>query len=447
MNEPIAAGATLGGSRRPWRRALAWLLLLGPFFFLSYGFANWLSSQRAEVGAIVFPWERQIPFIAWTIVPYWLIDLFYGLSLFLCLTRRQLDTHAARLLMTQVLAVTSFIVFPLRCTFERGEVAGGFGWLFATLGRFDQPFNQAPSLHIALLVVLLEPYLRVLPRRWHPLVWLMALLIGVSVLTTWQHHFFDIPTGLWLGGFVIWLLPSEGLSPLRRVNLPPARQRLRLAGAYAVGALIGMAAGIGGGGAWLWLLWPAAALGLVASIYALFDATAFGKRADGTMPPAVRVLLAPYQLGAWLNSRWWTRRLTPANSVMDGVLLGRLPTPDELSRHQATALVDLCAELPGPRGTWKRSVVPMLDLLPPTPEQLTQAVAAIEQLRQTGTVWVCCALGMSRSALAVAAWLLHSGRADGVERAIALVRAARPAVVIDQTAVDALRQWWQGGHR
>ncbi|HMY07840.1 MAG TPA: serine/threonine protein phosphatase, partial [Accumulibacter sp.] len=351
---------------RPWPRALGWLLFLGPFFFLSYGFANWLSGQRADVGSIVFDWERRIPFVAWTIVPYWLMDLFYGVSLFLCRNRRQLDTHAWRLLATQVLAVLCFIVWPLRCTFERGEVDGTFGWLFAALGRFDQPFNQAPSLHIALLVVLLEPYLRALPRRWHAVVWGMALLIGVSVLTTWQHQFFDIPTGLWLGAFVIWLLPSDDRSPLARAALSQRRKNWRLAGVYAAGALSVAAMALGNGGAWLWLLWPAASLGLVASIYAVFDATAFGKRADGTMPTAVRLLFAPYHFGAWLNSRAWTRRLPPANTVVDGLAIARLPSVGDMHRHSVTALVDLCAELPGPRGTWPRAVIPMFDLLPPT---------------------------------------------------------------------------------
>lgn len=63
---------------RPWRRALLWLAFLGPFFFISYGGSNWLASQRTDVGAIVFAWERHIPFVAWTIVPYWLIDRNYS---------------------------------------------------------------------------------------------------------------------------------------------------------------------------------------------------------------------------------------------------------------------------------------------------------------------------------------------------------------------------------
>ena len=53
---------TLARTPRPWRRALAWLALLGPFFYASYGLANHLAAARAHVPSIVFDWERHIPF-------------------------------------------------------------------------------------------------------------------------------------------------------------------------------------------------------------------------------------------------------------------------------------------------------------------------------------------------------------------------------------------------
>src|SRR4051794_29898725 len=95
-----AARITAG---QPWPRAAAWLLFLGPFFFASYGFATWVTSRRSDVGAVVFDWEPAIPFIPWTIVPYWSVDVLYAISLFLCATRAELDRHALRLLTAQVL--------------------------------------------------------------------------------------------------------------------------------------------------------------------------------------------------------------------------------------------------------------------------------------------------------------------------------------------------------
>jgi len=430
-------------SAYPWLRALVWLLVLAPFFFASYGLATWLSARRGEVPVIVFAWEQHIPFLPWTIVPYWLIDLLYGISLFLCPTRRRLDTHAARLLLTQVLAVACFLAFPLRCSFVRGEVDGVFGWMFAALDSFDQPFNQAPSLHIALLVVLLAIYRHAVPRAWHALVYAVAGLIGVSVLTTGQHHFFDVPTGAWLGCFVLWLLPDDGQRRSPRAALTRDPRRLRLALIYLLAALAsGLLAG-GFGGVGLWLLWPAAALGLVGLIYLFCDASAFAKSSDGALPPAVVCLLAPYLVGAWLNSRWWTRRDKPADEVAPGIFLGRLPGRGDLRQIGARALVDLCAELPCTTPGVTHIVVPLLDLVTPDCDELEQGVRAVEQARVAGgPVLVCCALGLARSAVVLAAWLLRQRLADTPEDAIRRVQAARPGVVLG-TAQRALLQRWQ----
>ncbi len=68
-----------------------------------------------------------------------------------------------------------------------------------SLGVFDGPFNEAPSLHIATTIILFDLYSRKLPRWALPATIVCALLVGASVLTTYQHHFIDVPTGLLLG--------------------------------------------------------------------------------------------------------------------------------------------------------------------------------------------------------------------------------------------------------
>lgn len=192
---PLTARTAERFSERPWRRAFAWLCFLAPFFYVTYGVANWLASLRPGVPSILFDWEHAIPFLGWTIIPYWSINVFYGLSLFVCTTRDELDTHGRRLLTAQVVAVLCFILFPLRFAFTQPETGGLSGFLFAALTSFDQPFNQAPSLHIALLVILWVLYARHIPRWALCLLHPWFALIGVSVLTTYQHHFIDMPTG------------------------------------------------------------------------------------------------------------------------------------------------------------------------------------------------------------------------------------------------------------
>lgn len=420
-----------------WGRSIAWLLFLGPFFFISYGYTNHLAAERAVADALFFGWERHIPFLPWTILPYWSIDLFYGLSFLLCRDRLEVDRHALRLLTAQLISISFFLAFPLHFSFERPHVDGLFGALFDALMGFDQPYNQAPSLHISLLVIIWTRFAVGVPARWRTLVHIWAALIGLSVLTTFQHHFIDIPTGALAGLLCLWVWPDAGASPLAGGRFAATRQHGRLAAGYLLGALAlaGIATVVGGAALWLW--WGAAALGLVALIYVWSGAAGFQKR-DGRHSLAVALLLAPYLLGAWLNSRWWTRRNPAPDAILDGVWLGRMPCAQDLRNGGFAALCDFTAELPAPRGNWLNYGLAWLDLVPPDAAQLAQAARLIESSRTHGPVLVCCALGYSRSAGAVLAWLLLTRRAADLDAAECILRARRPQVVLNPALRAAL---------
>ncbi|MFO1325212.1 MAG: phosphatase PAP2/dual specificity phosphatase family protein [Burkholderiales bacterium] len=425
-----------------WPRALAWLLFLGPFFFISYGFANWTAAHRADVPAIVFAWEHAIPFWPWTILPYWSIDLLYGLSLFVCASRGELDAHAKRLLTAQLVAVACFVAAPHRFSFAQPAADGIFGALFAALTSFDLPYNQVPSLHIALAVILWVLYVRKLRGVARILLDVGFMLIGASVLTTYQHHFIDIPTGFALGWLCVWLWPL----PDARVATPAAAWRFatdparhRLAFFYAAGAAACLAVAVAAGGWASWLAWPAISLALVAAFYLGVGAAGFQKDPDGRLSLAARWLLAPYLAGAWLNSRAWTRRHPEPAAIGDDVWIGRMPTARDAADRRFAGVVDLAAELPLAPGIAHRAVVPVLDLTAPGPQQLATAAAAIERLRAHGPVLVCCALGYSRSACAAAAWLLATGRVSNVDAALVRIRAARAHAVLDERHATALR--------
>lgn len=394
-------------------RAALWLAFLAPFFYLSYGFANWLASRRDEVGSIVFSWEHSIPFVAWTIVPYWSINLFYGLSLLLNNDRQGVDRLAGRYLTAQVVAVICFILFPLTATFVRPATTGLPGFLFAVLGGFDKPFNQAPSLHIALLVIIWDHWRHRLRGLLLPLWHGWSFLIGASVLTTWQHHFIDIPTGALLGFFALWLFPRSGALPFSGFRLTSDVKARRLARFYALGAVLALAGAALGAlfcAVALFLLWPALALAIVAFAYAGAGEKVFQKSADGSITLASRVLLLPYRLGARANIWAWTRKLAPQVAIADGVFLGRFPTAREASSFGT--VIDLAAELKRPAAADCRWIsFPMVDLLPPPVAIRQQAAGALESARRDGTVLVCCALGFQRSAGVVAEWLVATGRA------------------------------------
>lgn len=400
-----------GPAQRVWPWALLSLAFLSPFFFLTYGFANTLASRRPDVPSIVFGWEHAVPFLAWTIVPYWTSDLLYGLSVLVCTTRRELRIQVKRLLWAQVISVTCFLIFPLRCLFERPQTHGFFGWLFDVLLGFDKPFNQAPSLHVSLAVILWARFSAHLDGLWRTAMGAWLILVCVSTMTTYQHQFIDLPTGALAGLLAISLAPEKPLDRLRR--------RLQLATFYAAGALLSAAAALKLGGYGFILLWPATAVLLVALIYLADSPGAFRN-------PLLRIVAAPYIAAAWLNSRWWTRGEPSAQEIADGVWLGRAP-----GHFAGASIVNVAAELRIRTHGAACTNVPMLDRVKPAAHQLEQAVAAIEGFAARRPTLVCCALGYSRSAWAVASWLVATNRAASLEDAVAVIRNRRPRVVLD----------------
>jgi len=414
-------------SRLVLRRAALWLVFLAPFFYVSYGAANWFAARQPHVPDLAFAWESHIPFVAWTILPYWSINLFYGIALFINDDPKQVDRLALRLLTAQIIAVTFFIAFPLRTIFARPETHGLAGFMFDLLGGFDKPFNQAPSLHIAIVVIIWDHFRRRFPRAvrvtWH--VW--CLLIAISVLTTWQHHVIDIPTGVMLGLFALWLWPHDRVSPASGFRLTTDHTARRLSFYYGAGALASLATSVVTtffSPAGLILLWGTIALSIVAFGYAGAGAEVFQKDSNGTVGVASRILLLPYRAGVRLNIRAWTRGLPAAVAVQGGVQLGRFPRAQEGGAY--TSVLDLTAELPRNASPVAWHALPSLDLLPVDPTVMKEAAALIERLRQQGPVLVCCALGFQRSASVVAFWLVAAGlAADGAEAARIIASSGR----------------------
>ena len=160
------------------------LAAVAVLFYASYGLTNYLTALRAPVPEIIYGWERAMPFVPWTIIPYWSLNLLYALGFSLARTRAELHRYIAQLLAAQAIAVCGFLLFPLQISWAKPDGDGVFFALFRSLAAFDQAYNEAPSLHIILTLIVGRYYWPKLPRALRPL-WLgWCLLIGGSVLTT-----------------------------------------------------------------------------------------------------------------------------------------------------------------------------------------------------------------------------------------------------------------------
>jgi len=194
-----------------WTPSLYACGLVSIVFAGAYGLANELTGLRADVGTGVFAWERQIPFVAWTIVPYLSIFVFFLLSFFVGPDRIELQRHVNRMLLVLLVSLVCYALFPLRFTFERPLVGGIFGPMYGLLASFDLPYNRAPSLHISTLVVLWARFVPCLSTVQGACLKAWFVLIAGSVLTTYQHHVIDIPGGVAVG-IVAVVLTSPSIS-------------------------------------------------------------------------------------------------------------------------------------------------------------------------------------------------------------------------------------------
>jgi membrane-associated phospholipid phosphatase len=420
----------------PLRKAAAlWAGGCSLLFIAVYSGCNWITAQRPDVGVLRFDWERSIPFMPFMILPYWSLDLFFVLSFFLCRDRRELDVLGKRIVWAILAAGACFLLFPLRCDFPRPAVDGFLGTLFSLLRGFDQPHNLLPSLHITLLILVAGPF----ARRTKGLLRIFLLgwfgLVAASTVLTYQHHVIDL-----VGGFVLAVLCGYLIRP-EQLSLPKTGNT-RVAVWYAFGSigLLGlMRATLPGGAAFAW---PAAAMGVVAAGYFGVGAAVYGKQGHAPALSA-RVLLAPCLLGQYLSWRYYRRRSRPWDEIVPGVWIGRQLTDQEAgeaARAGVTAVLDLTAEFSGaaPFRTLAYRNLPLLDLTAPTVAQLHQAASFIREHAATGAVYVHCKAGYSRSAAAVGAYLLTAGLARSTEDAIAMLRRARPSLVVRAEARDAL---------
>ena len=366
---------------KPFLSQLVALVVVTAIFYASYGATNALASARANVPEIYFAWECALPFWAWSIVPYWSLNLLYALGFFLCRDAGELARYVTQLLAAQMIATLFFIAFPLQMSWEKPAVSGLSGFLFSSLAAFDLPFNQAPSLHIILCVVVGAFYLRKARAVWLKVA-LVAwfVLIGFSVLTTYQHHFIDIPTGLAAGCLVLLIRPLDG-EPL---SFAIAREaaRYKWAALYLGLAFLALFTAILGAKIWsawmLWLSWASLSFAMVACSYAFLGAGVFAKNERGKHAAAAKALLFPYLCVARLNALFWLRGRRLSDEILPGLHLGSVKQAGKFD-----AVLDCAAEFERPGGGQIYASVPMLDMITPGVDELKRGADELERLIKT----------------------------------------------------------------
>lgn len=189
-----------------------------------------------------------------------------------------------------------------------------------------------------------------------------------------------------------------------------------------------------GGITWL-LVWPAYSLVVVGLGYVWLGPGVVGKQPDGTLSWRTALTLMPY-LGA-SEFAWYMMRVLgdeePWHEISRGLYLGRRVDHWELPARIA-AVLDLTAEFVEPLElrTVRRYVsLPVLDASVPSVDALASAIE--ELIPCQGSIYVHCAAGYGRSAMAMAVLLVARGIAHDIDDAVRMMRAARPRVRLRTT--------------
>jgi membrane-associated phospholipid phosphatase len=411
---------------------------LSVLFLVVYSGCNWITGQRGQVGSFYFQWERAIPFVPFMILPYMSIDLFFVAAPFICRTDEELRVFSRRVIAAILIAGLCFLLFPLRFAFPRPHASGLLGGIFDWFRGMDSPFNLLPSLHAALLLLLIDLYARNLRGVFSFAAMLWFFLIGLSPLLTYQHHVIDIIGGFVLAGYCFYLFREPSLA------LPVVVNR-RIGSYYVAGAAIVL---LTGAIFWPWgvlLLWPTIALGIVASAYFGAGPVVFHKT-KGKLPWSTRFVLAPCLLGQYLSLLYYRSQCRSWDEVMPRIWIGGKlgsRSADKALWGGVTAVLDLSAEFSEakPFRKIKYRNIPILDLTAPTQAQLVEMSEFISNHSRNGAVYVHCKIGYSRSAAAVAAYLIMSGKANSANEAFTIIRRVRPSVVIRSEVISALSEF------
>jgi hypothetical protein len=314
-----------------------------------------------------------------------------------------------RLGFTISISVLIFLIIPLQFSFEKPEVTGWLAPMFEAL-KNDLPYNQLPSLHVSLSMVVGYQFIHHSGQlmRWVYGAWFT--LIIVSIMFVYQHHFIDIPSGILVGFLVFYLFPINGKTRLSLFFVTP--KHLGMAIKYLAIAIICTVLAFKVSFLWILFAWIAISMLLLGTAYATgFNNLSQKKR--GKVSWLYLILFWPYYLGNFLTWKYWRKKVTTFNPIDDQVFIGMSLVQEDhilLQENNIKTVIDLAPELNShvPDNVDYYSL-PLLDLAIPDPQRLIQIVDQIKQASTKGMVLVHCKLGLSRSILAAGAWLIVNG--------------------------------------
>lgn len=378
------------------------LTLCAIVFMMVYNFAAWYVSTLTEIPSFVFGFEKYIPFIPWSIIPYMTSGIFFCVVFFYCQNKEQLKVLTKRMLFATIVAGICFLLFPLKFSLSKPEVSSSFlGYSFQFLKVFDSPFNQAPSLHIAYAFIFWSVFRNLKKGRTLLMLWL--ILLGISTLTTYQHHLIDIITGSILAHLSFILFPYRKNDFLFR-NFHVANMYFLSAWIFILLALLTDNFFGHTGLALLWLALMNMLIGYQYQKNNIF----FLKNKTGDIPWMKKIFYFPYLLTYRIFWKFFRKNKTPVE-ILPNLYISSRPDYKAVKNFELTPttfVYDVSAEmeeLPVIKNTANYRSVPFLDIgtfdIRETQKLVTEITENYKQLPPDGKILIHCTMGFTRSSV------------------------------------------------
>lgn len=191
-------------------QSFLWMIISYLIFIFFYKVAGIYASTLESVSSFYFPWEKNIPFISWLIIPYMSSGIFFVIIFFLCKTKESLYILVKQINSITVISSISFFIFPLKFAFEKPEISNGFlNTIFQFLERMDNNFNQCPSLHISYAIVFAIVFQKEIKSKVKYVFYIWFLFMGLSTIFIYQHHIIDIIFALLLTIFILFIFSEK----------------------------------------------------------------------------------------------------------------------------------------------------------------------------------------------------------------------------------------------
>lgn len=389
-------------SQSTLKERFVWLLYLGIVFFLLYGSVNQYALITQTDNSFFMQWERNIPFIESFIIPYMSSDILFIIAFLLPQTRISLKVLALRSFVTIVISVLIFALLPLKFTFEKPIVDN---FLFKML-EMDLPYNQMPSLHVSLAVILWFSMKNNIQSKLIKLVlFIWLILVVLSTLLVYQHHFIDIPTGLLLGVLIVYLINEKRENYFTKSFTTP--RNIKIAFYYLILSIIFMILSF--------KLSSIICLYLFLSIFSLTAIYSFGlNNFLISKNPYINILqkifFLPYFIGSHLSWIYYKKKIPFISKFNENIYFGRQADKDEYKKLKEMGIkkiINLCPELQFNKTNILEKKYNFLDLTMQSPKNILEVIKEIEN--SNDKIYIHCKLGMSRTILVISSYMLYKG--------------------------------------